>query len=114
MLYAVAEVADPYGHGQDPGRPPLAVGLFVEAEILGNWLREAVVLPRSAIRGTDRVYIIDSDGHLRFRTVDIFRSERETVIVKGGLDEGELVCVSPMETVVEGMKVRLAAGEEPA
>ena len=27
MVHAVARVKDPYGRGQDPGRPPLAVGL---------------------------------------------------------------------------------------
>jgi len=111
MLFAVAEVRDPYGHGEDPSRPPLAVGLFVEAEILGNWLKDAVVLPRAAIRGTDTVYIVDSDQRLRFRTVDVFKRERETVIVQGGLESGELICVSPMEAVVDGMKVRLASGE---
>jgi RND family efflux transporter MFP subunit len=111
MLYAVAEVRDPYGHGKDPSRPPLAVGLFVEAEILGNRIQDAVVLPRAAIRGTDMVYVVDSDGRLRFRTVDILKRERETVVIQGGLESGELICVSPMETVVDGMKVRLASEE---
>jgi len=111
MLYAVAEVLDPYGHGQVPGRPPLAVGMFVEAEILGNWLKGAVVLPRAAIRGTDQVYVIDSEGKLQFRTVDVFKNERERVVVRGGLEEGESVCISPMETVVEGMGVRVANEE---
>ncbi len=111
MIYVVAEVLDPYGRGKDPGRPPLAVGMFVEAEILGNWLKGAVVLPRAAIRGTDQVYIVDAEGRLRFRTVDVFKNERERVVVQGGLEEGEAVCISPMETVVEGMKVRVADEE---
>ncbi|HUV12523.1 MAG TPA: efflux RND transporter periplasmic adaptor subunit [Acidobacteriota bacterium] len=111
MIYVVAEVLDPYGHGKYPGRPPLAVGMFVEAEILGSWLKGAVALPRAAIRGTDQVYIVDAEGRLRFRTVDIFKNERERVVVKGGLEEGEAVCISPMETVVEGMKVRVADEE---
>jgi multidrug efflux pump subunit AcrA (membrane-fusion protein) len=111
MLYAVAEVRDPYGHGKDPSRPPLAVGLFVEAEIMGNWLKDAVVLPRAAIRGTDTVYIVDSDQRLRFRTVDVFRRERESIVVEAGLESGELVCISPMETVVDGMRVRLSSEE---
>lgn len=114
MLYAVAEVRDPYGHGKDPGRPPLAVGMFVEAEILGNWLRGAIVLPRAAIRGTDQVYVVDQEGKLRFRTVDVLKSERERVIIQGGLEEGEMVCISPLETVVEGMRVRFAGEEVPS
>jgi len=111
MLYAVAQVKDPYSHGNDPGRPPLAVGMFVEAEILGNRITDAIVLPRSAIRGTETVYVIDTEGKLRFRRVEIFKREHETVIVRSGLEQGEQVCVSPMETVVDGMEVKLSRGE---
>lgn len=111
MLYAVAEVSDPYGHGKDPGRPPLAVGMFVEAEILGDWIRGAVVLPRAAIRGRDTVYVVDLEDRLRFRSVEVFKWERERVILVSGLEPGELVCVSPIETVVDGMKVRVTSEE---
>jgi RND family efflux transporter MFP subunit len=111
MLYAVVQVKDPYAPGKDPKRPPLAVGMFVEAEIIGNELTRAVVLPRAAIRGSSTVYVIDPDGKLRFRPVDIFKRDREQVIVQSGLEAGELVCVSPIETVVDGMEVRVIEQE---
>ena len=114
MLYAVAEVTDPYGHGADPNRPPLAVGMFVEAEILGKSFKDAVVLPRAAIRNSDTVYVISPEGQLQIRPVDILKRERERVVIQGGLETGELVCVSAMETVVEGMKVRVADEEVPS
>jgi multidrug efflux pump subunit AcrA (membrane-fusion protein) len=85
--------------------------MFVEAEILGNWFEDAVVLPRAAIRGSDTVYVISPEGQLNIRPVDVLKRERERVLVKGGLESGELVCVSPMETVVEGMSVRMADEE---
>jgi RND family efflux transporter MFP subunit len=107
MLYAVAQVKDPYAQGGDPGRPPLAVGMFVRAEILGKSLRDVVVLPRAAIRGSDTVYVVDSGDRLRFRQVEIFQRDREKVIVRSGLSQGELVSVSPMETAVDGMEVRV-------
>lgn len=111
MLYAVAEVRDPYARGADPGRPPLAVGMFVRAEILGKSMAGAIVLPRSSVRGSDTVYVVDSDGRLRFKKVDIFKHERERVIVRSGLAEGERVCISPMEAAVDGMKVRVDSEE---
>ena len=111
MLYAVAEVKDPYARGADPRRPPLAVGMFVRAEILGKSMAGAIVLPRSSVRGSDTVYVIDSDGRLRFRKVDIFKNERERVIVRSGLAEGERVCISPMEAAVDGMRVRVDSEE---
>jgi RND family efflux transporter MFP subunit len=107
MLYAVAQVKDPYAQGSNPGRPPLAVGMFVQAEILGKRLRDVVVLPRAAIRGSNTVYVVDSGGRLQFRQVEIFKRDREQVVVRSGLSRGELVSISPIETVVDGMEVRV-------
>jgi len=112
MLYAVAEVSDPYGRGADRNRPPLAVGMFVEAEIRGDSVKDVIILPRAAIRGSDMVYVIDADNNLRFREVEVFRREKTRVILISGLEEGELVCVSPLETVVDGMPVRAIPSEE--
>jgi RND family efflux transporter MFP subunit len=111
MLYAVAEVEDPYAHGEDPNRPPLSVGMFVRAEILGNSISDVFVLPRAAIRGSDTVYIVDREGKLHFRQVAVYKRERESVIIRSGLEAGERVCISPLETVVDGMEVRRISEE---
>lgn len=112
MLYVVAEVRDPYARGADAKRPPLAVGMFVRAEILGKRLSGAIVLPRSAVRNSNTVYVVDSDERLRIRGVDVFKRERERVILRSGLVEGERVCISPMEAVVDGMAVRVSREED--
>ncbi len=111
MVQAVARVADPYGQGGRSGRPPLAVGMFVEAEIEGNWAGAVTVLPRSALRGADTVYVVDENGRLEFRPVEILRTEREEVLIRSGLKAGERVCISIMETAVDGMKVRVVETE---
>ncbi|MDE0628047.1 MAG: efflux RND transporter periplasmic adaptor subunit [Bryobacterales bacterium] len=106
MVNAIAQVEDPYARGGDSRRPPLAVGMFVQAEIEGNRVRDVIRLPRSAMRGENVVYVVDRRGRLRFRTVTPLRSEREVVLIREGLEEGDLVCVSPMEAAVNGMTVR--------
>ncbi len=111
MLYAVAQVKDPYASRNDSSRPPLAVGMFVEAEVLGRVLSGAVILPRDAIRGSNTVYVIDSDNKLYSRDVDIFKRERERVFVRSGLEDGERVCISPIEVVIDGMEVQVAQPE---
>jgi len=105
MIHAVVRVDDPYGRGA-PGRPPLHVGLFVHAEILGRELPAAVVLPRAALRGDGQVFVVDAESRLRSRSVDVVRSEGERVIVRAGLEPGERVCVSALETATEGTVVR--------
>ena len=115
MVNVVARVEDPYGHGPDSGagkRPPLAVGLFVEAEIRGRRIEGAVVLPRSALRSGERVLVVDGDSRIEFRDVEVLRSERESVVIGAGLAAGEAVVVSPLATVVEGMAVRTVSDDE--
>lgn len=105
MVNVVARVPEPYARIE--GKPPLSVGLFVEAEISGPEVRNIVVLPRSALRGGDRVLIVDADERLRFRAVDVLRVSRDQVLVQGGLEDGDRVCVSPLEIAMEGMLVRV-------
>ena len=113
MVHVVAEVDDPYAPGSDPSRPPLAVGMFVEAEIAGRRVDDVVVLPWAALNGRDQVLIVDDDGRLRFRQIEILRSTTESVLVRSGLSEGELVSISALDAVIDGMAVQIA-GEAPA
>jgi RND family efflux transporter MFP subunit len=120
MVHLIAEVRDPYAPGNDPLRPPLSAGMFVEAEIAGRTINDVVVLPWAALRGRNQVLIVDDDSRLRFRDVEILRSTSAEVMVRAGLAEGEAVCVSPLDTVTDGMLVRVVdddlrmAGRVPA
>jgi len=107
MIQTVARIQDPYGRSAQLDRPPLAVGMFVNAEISGRLLEDIVVLPRSALRGRDQVVVVDAENRLRLRRVDILRKQRETVVIAGGLAPGELVCTSPLETIDEGSEVKI-------
>jgi hypothetical protein len=125
MVNVVARVEDPYGRAESSAReesdastavserdrPPLAVGLFVEAEIRGRRVEAAVTLPRSALRDGDRVLVVDAGGRLHFRDVEVLRKEREEVVIGDGLTAGEDVVVSPLPAVVNGMEVNVARDE---
>ena len=110
MVHVVARVESPYALAADDPRPPLAVGLFVRAEIEGREFRDVMILPRSALHGgadeERSVWVVDADDRLRRRPVDVLRTDREQVVLRGGLAPGERVLVSPLETAVEGMSVR--------
>ena len=107
MVHVVAEVRDPYMPGADPNRPPLAVGMYVEAEIEGREFDQVVILPRAAVRGQVQVLVIDADNRVRFRDVEILRSTIESVFVSGGLAQGERVVVSTIDSPTEGMLVQV-------
>jgi len=110
MIHVVARVDDPYGRRSKGARPPLTVGLFVEAEILGRTLDGVFVLPRSALRPPDEVLVVDADERLRASRVEVLRVAHDRILVGAGLYSGARVVVSALGAV-EGTVVR-AAGEE--
>jgi RND family efflux transporter MFP subunit len=107
MIHAVARVEDPYGRGDDPERPPLAVGLFVQAEIEGLRREGMIELPRSALRGRDQVAIVDPDSRIELRQVQVLRSDRSRVFVSSGIAANERVVSGPLALAVDGMLVRV-------
>ncbi|MCP5058015.1 MAG: efflux RND transporter periplasmic adaptor subunit [bacterium] len=125
MVQVVARVADPYGLHAETEPVPLAVGLFVRAEIQGRLADDVFVLPRAALRSgnpmdpnaPEEVYVVDAEGRLHIRPVEVIRTEPEVAVVGAGLVAGDRICISPLRAVVEGMRVRVAgnsSAEEPS
>lgn len=114
LVYAVAEVEDPYGAAADEGMP-LAVGLFVSAEIQGVRPHDAMVMPRTALRKQDEVYVITEENKLEIRTVNVLSTTEDQVIVLSGVADGEQVVTAPVRSAYNGMPaqaiVRSAAGQ---
>jgi multidrug efflux pump subunit AcrA (membrane-fusion protein) len=81
--------------------------MFVNAEIHGNSSGRVFVLPRPVLRAGDRVMVVDDSSHLHFREVKVFRAEDDRVLVSSGLQPGDRVIVSALETAVEGMRVQV-------
>ena len=104
MINVVARVDEPYRMEGD--RPPLAVGLFVEAEIIGTEAEDVFVLPRSAVQADNQVYIVRADDTLEFRDIDIMRTVGESVYVTGGIDAGEVISLSTVNNAIDGMRIR--------
>ena len=102
MVNAVVRVDNDPASGQ----PPLPVGLFVQADIEGRLVDNIVVLPRAAIRNQHQVLVVDSENRLRYRDIELLRFDRDQVYISGGLEAGEAVNLSPIQTVIDGMRVK--------
>ena len=102
MVTAVVRV----NNNNNVDQPDLPVGLFVNARIKGRWADGVVTLPRAALRTQSRVLVVDKDSRLIYRNVDILRFENDNVIVSAGLESGDIVNISPLQTIVEGMRVK--------
>jgi RND family efflux transporter MFP subunit len=108
MVHVVAAVSDPYAPSTNPNQPPLAVGMYVEAEIEGRVIQNMAAVPRAALRGRDQVLVVSADERLSFRNVDIFRSTTDVVYLRSGLSDGELIVISPLDTPTDGMQIQIA------
>jgi len=101
MIYGVTRLR----MEENEDSPILSVGMFVQAKIRGRKVEDVIRLPRSAMRDDNRVLVVDAENRLHFRQVSLLRLEHDDVLIDGGLADGELVCVSPMQAVVDGMLV---------
>ena len=105
MVKMIAEVERPYD--QPDGTPPLTVGLFVDAEIEGREVADAVVLPRAALQSERHVHVIGDDDRLAVRPVEVLRLLGEEAYVLG-LQSGEKVSLTRLPAAADGLRVRTA------
>ena len=105
-LYTVARIEDPYGL-RHPGRLPLRIGTFVNANIEGRELTGVVVLPRYVLRAGNYIWVIDDSRHLRNRQVTTLRTGGDRVYVSAGLNEGELVSLTSLDASFAGAAVNI-------
>ena len=109
LISVVVEVPEPFD-GSD-SKPPLLPGMFVEVLIEGNILKNAIAVPRDAMRNSNEVWVAE-DGQLNVQPLDIVRADRDFAYARSGLDDGDMIIISSLDTVVEGMKVRIQTESE--
>jgi RND family efflux transporter MFP subunit len=105
-LYAVARVDDPYGLHTETANQ-LRIGTFVSASILGRKLNGIVPLPRYVLRAGNYLWVVDENQRLRNRKVTLLRTGGDVVYVSGGLDEGDLVCLTTLDSSFDSSEVRV-------
>ncbi len=110
VYYAVAQVRDPYGLRESTSRPALQIGSFVNATLEGITARNVFQVSHSAVRGGNQVMVMDEEGRLRVRPVNVLRTDMESVFINRGLTAGERVIVSPVPVPIEGMRVSTEEG----
>ena len=103
-LYAVARIDDPYGL-HSPTADQLRIGTFVNANILGREIKDIVPLPRYVLRAGNYVWVVDENLRLRNRKVTLLRTGGDVVYVSAGLDEGDLVSLTTLDSSFESAEV---------
>ena len=113
VIYAVAEVADPYGVLGISRQPELKMGTFVRAEIQGLRADNVVVLPRSVLLPDNTIPVANEDRKLEIRPVTVARAEPRRVYISDGVEEGELVITTSLDAPIPGTQLAISGEELP-
>ena len=110
MSYLVAEIKDPYAL-TDGSHKPLRFGAYVNADIYGLTLASATTVPRYLV-DNERIAILDSESKLRYVNVDIVRQDGASLVIGGGLNQGDRIIVSALDYPVDGMALALESDKQ--
>ncbi len=103
MLSVIIEVPHPFKISQ--GRSPLLPGVFAKVLIQGKTLRDAIAVPRDAIREGDNVWLLNNN-RLHIQPLEIVRADKDFAYVISGIPDQANVVISSLDVVTDGMKVR--------
>ena len=112
-LFAIARIDDPFGLLS--GKPELRIGQPVRAAVEGIVLEDVFVLPRSALRGLNRVFLIERETLTIQRTevVPVW-STPDVLVVREGLADGAWLATSRLPYAPNGAPVKIVEPESSA
>lgn len=108
QLYVIAQIEDPYNELNDD-KMPVKIGQYVNADIVGKQITNAIVIPNSAIYQGSYVYTV-VDGALLRKDITIRWQNTDEAIIDKGLRAGETLVLTTLGQVSSGTRVQI---EEP-
>jgi membrane fusion protein (multidrug efflux system) len=92
----------------------LVIGSFIEIKLDGFSYKNVAIIPQYALVKTPEallVYVIEEDGALSMRSVDVALVKEGNAIVVGGLNGGEKIVVSNIAKIKPNSKVSIIGGK---
>ncbi len=112
MAKLLAEIPDPLSlQPTSSEQPKLLLGSYVRVEIAGKLLPKAAAIERNLIHNGEQLWIMDEEGRLDIRTVEIAFRGQDQVLVTGGVSHGEKLITTNLPSPVQGMTLRLKEAE---
>ena len=113
-VYGTVVIENPYRETSSVGDMPLAVGLYVDAEVEGRAIVDAVQIPSEGLRAGDKIFVLTGEGLLDIRQADVVHRSRSNALLSAGVEPGEQVIVSAIRNPVRGMRLQTIDGAEIA
>jgi len=109
QLHVIAQIDNPYSSNND-GLPLLKIGQYLNADITGKTVENAIIVPNSSIYQGSYLYTVD-DGKLQRRDISILWQNDQHALIGSGLAANDELVVTPIGQVVSGTRV-LVLGKE--
>ena len=109
-VYGTVIIENPYRETSSLVDMPLAVGLYVDAEVEGRRIVDAVQIPSAGLRAGDKIFVLTGEGLLDIRQADVVHRSRSDVLLSAGVEPGEQVIVSAIRNPVRGMRLQTIDG----
>lgn len=105
-LFAIALIEDPFSLQSD--LPQLRIGQPLRADVTGVSLEDVYVIPRTAMRGLNRIFLIEKDDPkiIRQDIVPVW-SNTDVIIVKSDLKPGDWLATSRLPYAPNGAPVEI-------
>ena len=78
-VYGTVIIENPYRETSSLVDMPLAVGLYVDAEVEGRLMVDAVQIPAAGLRAGDKIFVLTGEGLLDIREADVVHRSRSTL-----------------------------------
>lgn len=105
QLHVVAMIDDPYG-AKAVGRQPLKIGQYVNAEIEGKVITNALIIPNRIIYQGTYVYTVEN-GLLQRRNIEIGWHNADDALIDDGLKAGMQLVLTPLGQLPSGTAVNI-------
>ena len=95
-------------------RPPLLIGSYVRADIVGRATEAHYAIPRSALRDGPAVWTVTDQSTLATHPVHVIQEVQDTVFVRADMALAPEIVVSDLSVMTEGMAIRIEGFDDPS
>lgn len=113
VVYAVAQVIDPYSVLGKSTQKELKIGTFVHAAIQGLAADNVVILPRFVLRADNSVLALDDEDKLEILPVKVLRAEPGEVYISEGIEDGKRVITTTLDAPLPGSQMKVNSDQIP-
>ncbi|MDG1994956.1 MAG: efflux RND transporter periplasmic adaptor subunit [Emcibacteraceae bacterium] len=110
VLWVVAELSGAQLNSTENGEL-IEIGQFVNAEITGKSLANTIILPRGALNQGSNVMVVDENNKLRTQKVSLMETNREFIVITGGISPGDTINTTQLGAGMDGMLVSATVEE---